>query len=180
MQLRRVVLHCLLRVEHKGIFVIFNLDRVHALRGGNFVLGDDNGDVVPVVTDVLVEQQPVGYVLVMRIGRPGVSGCWERKIRYVKACEHFNDAWNLLGFGCVHLCDHAVGDGGVIDFYDERAFVGKIVRIPGAACYLVDCVYAFDAFSYDHSTLLISLSLRAFTVRSAKGRRLQVCWCSLF
>jgi hypothetical protein len=115
-QLRRAVLHGLLRVENEGVFLIFDLDRTHGLRARNLVLGDDRGDLVPVITDVAVQKKPIGDVLMMRVGRPRMARGRKREIRDVETRKHLDDAGNRFRLGRIDLCDHAVGDGGMTDF----------------------------------------------------------------
>ena len=50
----RVGLHGLLHVEHKLEFLIFNLQRAHALHGRDLILRNDDRNVVAIVAHMAV------------------------------------------------------------------------------------------------------------------------------
>ena len=50
----RILFHRLLHVEHEGEFLIFDLERAHALHSRDLVLRDDGRNVIAVVAHVAV------------------------------------------------------------------------------------------------------------------------------
>ena len=120
MQLRRAVLHRLLRVEDKGQRLIFHLERADALMRRDLVLRDDDRHVVAPVADVPVEQKPVGDILMSRVHRPRMARRRERNVRHIEAGEHLHNAGNSLCRGCIDGLHHRVGDLRMLDADVER------------------------------------------------------------
>ena len=87
MQLGGVRREGLLRVQHKGIFLVLHPHQPRGLGRRDLVLRHDNGDILAVIAHVPGQQQPVCHVLMGRVGGPGVSGGGEIIFRHVKAGE---------------------------------------------------------------------------------------------
>ena len=122
-QLRCAVLHGFLHIQNKGVFLILHFERANALIRRDFVLCNHDRDIVAVIAHVAVEQQTIRNVLMVRVGRPRMSRGRERTIRHVKARQHLDHAGNRRSGRGVNRFDQAVGNGRVVDFYDECAFV---------------------------------------------------------
>ena len=165
MQLGRARLHGLLRVQNERQFLIFDLDGAHGLHGGDLILGDNGADIVAVIAHVLIEQMPVGNVLMRRIHRPRVAGGREREIWHVEAGQDLHDAGDLFGLADIDRLDKAVGDGGMLDPDEQCVLRGQIIIVFCPAGRLVKGVdtnlaSAYDVHS-DTSILLVRSGLRA-------------------
>ena len=97
----RVGFHGLLHVEHKREFLIFDLQRAHALHGRDLILRNDDRDVVAVVAHMAVQKMPVGNVLMAGVHRPRVTGRREGDVRHVEAGQHLHNAGDGLRRGLV-------------------------------------------------------------------------------
>ena len=97
MQLRRALFHRFLHVQHKGVFLILHFDQPQGLSRRDLVLRDDGGDVVPVETDAVRQDQPVRHVLMGRVRGPGMAR--RRKIvllLQVEAGQDLHDPGDLF------------------------------------------------------------------------------------
>ena len=97
----RVGLHGLLHVEHKREFLVFDLQRAHALHGRDLILRNDDRDVVAVVAHMAVQKIAVGHVLMPRVHRPGMARRREAVLRHVEAGQHLHNAGDGLRRGLV-------------------------------------------------------------------------------
>ena len=149
-QQRGIGLHGLLHVQHEGIFLIFHAQRAQGLRGGDLVLRDDGGDVIAVKAHAGRQQQAVGDVLMVRIGRPRMACRGEFDLRHVKAGDDLHDALDLLGGARVDGLDHAVCDGRMQHARDERTAVTEVIAVLCAPGCLVECVHTADALANLH------------------------------
>ena len=149
-QQRGIGLHGLLHVQHEGIFLIFHAQRAQGLRGGDLILRDDGGDVIAVEAHAGRQQQAVGDVLMVRIGRPRMACRGEFDLRHVKAGDDLHDALDLLGGARVDGLDHAVCDGRMQHARDERTAVTEVIAVLCAPGCLVECVHTADALANLH------------------------------
>ena len=145
-----------LNVQHKGQLLVLHLQRTDTLNGRNLILRDDHRDLVAVVADVAVEQQPVRHILMGRICGPGVTRGGERNVRYVKAGQDLYHAGDLPGGRRIDGLHIAVGNGGVADLHDQRTAVAQIVRILRASSGLFIGIYTDNALSDAFAHKLLS------------------------
>ena len=148
MKLGRVRLHGLLHIQDKGLFVVRYRHQSCRLGGGHLVFGHHHGHFVAVIADVTVQQQPVGHILVVGIGGPGMSGRREGDVRHIEAGENFHHAGNLFRLGGIHRAHHSVGNGRVDNPSDQCGAIAEVVRVFGAAGGLIKGVHAEFTFSY--------------------------------
>ena len=123
-----------------------------------------------------VEQQPVGYVLMMGIGGPGVPCGGKGKIRHIKAGENLHHAGNLLRLGGVHPFHHAVGNGGVDNPRDQSGTVAEIVGVFRPAGGLVKGVHTEHALTYGFAHTASSsclFGLEKFRLEKQNFRKIQ-------
>ena len=144
----RVGLHGLLHVEHKREFLIFDLQRAHALHGRDLILRNDDRDVVAVVAHMAVQKIAVGHVLMPRVHRPGMARRREAVLRHVEAGQHLHNAGDGLRRGLVDGFDKSVRDGGMFDARIERTGRHPILIVFRASGDLVERIDADLAFSY--------------------------------
>ena len=155
-QLRRAVLHRFLSVQHKGKLLILYREGAHALYGGDFVIGDDDGNVVAPVADVGVQQLSVRDVLMPRVHRPRVSRGGEGDVRHVKAGQHFDDPGDLHRSGGVDRLDDRVRLLGVLDTRVKRVFRHTVLIVFGPAGRLIVAVYSgFASSDFIHELTLL-------------------------
>lgn len=66
-QLRRAGLHGLLHVEHERQFLVFDLNGAYGLHSRNLILGDNSAHIIAIIAHMLVQQVPVGNILMRRV-----------------------------------------------------------------------------------------------------------------
>ena len=64
MELGRAVLHRFLHIQHKGQLLILCFQGAHCLRGSDLILGHHCRNIVPVISDMFYQQEPVRHILV--------------------------------------------------------------------------------------------------------------------
>ena len=134
MEQGRALLHGLLGVQHEGVFLVFHLNGRQRLGGGHWVLRHHGGDIVPVEAHPLGEHQPVGHVLMARVGGPGMPGGGEKVLfLYVKTGKDLDHPGNGLGAGGIDGFDQAIGDGGVENLGHVGPLVAQVIGVFGAA-----------------------------------------------
>ena len=62
----RVGLHGLLHVEHERQFLVFDLNGAYGLHSRNLILGDNSAHIIAIIAHMLVQQVPVGNILMRR------------------------------------------------------------------------------------------------------------------
>ena len=153
MDLRCVRLHRFLHVQHERQHVVLDLQSAHALHRRDLVFRDDDGDLVPIVAHVPVQQMPVGNVLMAGVHRPRVTGRREGDVRHVEAGQHLDHALDGLSRRGVDRLDVAMGNFRVLDPRIERARRHPVFVIFGSAGRFVKRVDTNLAFAYDAHTL---------------------------
>ena len=149
MQLRRAVLHRLLHIEHERQGFVFDLQRAHALHGGNLVLGDHDRHVVAIIAHMRVQKPAVRNVLMLRIHRPRMPRGREIDLRRVKAGQDLNNARDIFGFRCVDRFHEPVRDLAVLDAHIQRARGHAVLVVFRPSGRLVEGVHADLAFADD-------------------------------
>src|SRR5574344_1402484 len=91
----RTRLHCICHCENRRVLFIFDLNQCESLLCGDFSLSNDNCDVITIESDSLVQELPVGNVLMFLFRGPRMPCCRILYVRDVEACEYLHDSWYL-------------------------------------------------------------------------------------
>ena len=152
LNLRRAVLHGLLRVQNKGQLLVFHPDGPDSLGRGHLILRDDHRHLVAVIADMPVQQLSVRHILVAGVQRPRMPRRGKCDVWHIEAGQNLHHAGDGLRRRGVHGLYKAMGNGGMADFHDQRAAVTEVVHVLGTACGLfigVHALYALaDAFAH--------------------------------
>ena len=147
-QLRCAVAHRLLRIEDEGQLLVLYLYLAESLLCRKLVRRDDDCNVVAPESDVVGEQQSVGYVLVFNVRRPGVARGGKVVFRHVEAGEDRLHSLGSQGLFGVYALYQRVGVRRVKHLGHKRVFAAEVGCVHGPARRLVRSVDPGHAFSY--------------------------------
>ena len=157
MQLRRPVLHGLLRIQHKGILLITDPDQANSLSSSHFIFRNHCCDVISVEAHCVRQDQAVSHILMLRFHGPGVPG--RGKIAFffqVKTGEDPDHTFHFFRFRCIDRKNLAMCNRGMQYFGNVCSFIAEIVGISGPPGYFVVSIHTLNAFSSIHRPFPLS------------------------
>ena len=149
---RRAGHHRLLRREHDGVFLILHTHQPRGAHGGHLVFSDDSSDIIAPDTHALVEQPPVGDILMRRFGRPWMPRRREFKRRRVEAGDDLYNARYRQRGRQIKRLDAPVGHGAAHHLCNQAVCRSQIIRIFGPAGHLLACIHADGPAADSHLT----------------------------
>ena len=138
------------RIEDEGVFFVFNFDGSYSTVRRDIVPGDDHGNLVAIITDVLVKDLAVCDVLFGRIGCPRVPCRRPQIIGGIETGENLDDTINFLSFSCVDFQHPAMRNGRMENPRYISVLGTEIIRVFRAAGRLVVSIDALRTFPNFH------------------------------
>ena len=130
-----------LHIQNKRVFLILDLYSPHALHCRDFVLRDDDGNIVTIIPDMGVEQLPIRRVTMTGVQRPGVARRGELNIRDIKTGDNLDHTGDTLRLGGVNVLYHTMGNGRVNNLCNQGILRDPVSTVQGAAGRLVVSIH---------------------------------------